>query len=302
MENTMSVYDEFSGVYTLLLTPFNEDRSIDYRAYEEYVSWQAAFRPQHLFANCGSSEMTALTFEERIKCAGLAVKNSGGVPVFATGNLRSTHEEEIEEIKSLEDTGVSGLVFVTKGMCDRPEEQFEYLSELATHTELPVILYEFPGMRPHLMKPEVYGRLAATGRFKGIKDTTSEITEIEKKIVLQGSSNVLQANIPFLYDAYELGARGVVATPTTCGADLFVKMWDEWVRGDKPAAKQTYYQIINLDNAIDSGFNASAKYICRLRGVNMNWYTRGDHKLSSARMASLKAYVEWAVSEGIFKS
>lgn len=294
-------YNEFAGVYSLILTPFNQDRSIDYRAYEEYVSWQAAFRPQHLFAVCGSSEMTALTKEERIKCAGLAVKNSDGVPVFVTANLEQDHESALDEMKKLEQQGVTGFVFTTNGMCDRPDEQYDYLTELASHTELPLVLYEFPGLRPHLMDAEVYGRLVRTGRFKGIKDTTSVLDKIKEKIAVQGDSNVLQANIPFLYDAYEAGARGVVATPTTCGADLFVKMWDEWVRGDKEAAKQTYYQIINLDNAIDSGFNASAKYLCRLRGVNMNWYTRNDTKLSPARMRSLEAYCDWAKAEGIFR-
>jgi 4-hydroxy-tetrahydrodipicolinate synthase len=185
-------------------------------------------------------------------------------------------------------------------MCDRPDEQYDYLVSLASHTDLPVILYEFPGMRPHLMDPGVYGRLAATGKFKGIKDTTSVLTEIEKKIAVQGDSNVLQANIPFLYDAYEKGARGVVATPTTCGADLFVKMWDAWVREDKAAAKAFYERIILLDNAIDSGFNASAKYICRLRGVNMEVYTRTGASLSPARYRSLEAYVDWAKSNGVF--
>ena len=67
---TMEKYNEFAGVYTLLLTPFNLDRSIDYRGYEEYVDWQSSFKPQHLFAVCGSSEMSALTPEERVKCAG----------------------------------------------------------------------------------------------------------------------------------------------------------------------------------------------------------------------------------------
>lgn len=297
----MANYDEFSGVYSLLLTPFNEDRSVDYKAYEEYVSWQAAFKPQHLFANCGSSEMTNLTPEERITLAGLAVKNSMGVPVYATANLQADHNDEIEEMKALEQQGVSGLVFVSKGMCDKPDEQYDYLMELATHTELPIVLYEFPGMQPHLMQASVYGKLAASGKFKGIKDTTCTSQLIGEKIAVAGSSNILQANIPLLYKAYEMGAKGVVATPTTCGADLFVKMWDEWVREDKEAAKQTYYQIINLDNAIDSGFNASAKYVCMCRGLHMNWYTRGTHNLSEARMASIKAYVDWATSEGILK-
>lgn len=292
-------FNEFAGVYTLLLTPFNEDLSIDYKTYEEYVSWQASFRPQHLFAVCGSSEMTRLSREERIKCASLAVRNSDGVPVFVTGNLEAEHEAEVEEIKALEQQGVAGLVFVTKGLCDRPQEQFEYLSSLAQCTELPVILYEFPGMRPHLMDASVYGKLVETGRFHGIKDTTCLLDRIEEKIAVQGESNVLQANIPFLFDSWKAGARGVVATPTTCGADLFVKMWSEWVSGDESAAEKTYWQIINLDNAIDSGFNMSAKYLCRLRGIGFNPINREGATISPARMRSLKAYYDWAHYNGI---
>ena len=292
-------YNEFAGVYTLLLTPFNEDLSIDYKTYEEYVSWQASFRPQHLFAVCGSSEMTRLSREERIKCASLAVKNSDGVPVFATGNLETEHDAEVEEIKALEQQGVAGLVFVTKGLCDRPQEQFEYLSSLAQCTGLPVILYEFPGLRPHLMDASVYGKLVETGRFHGIKDTTCLLDKIKEKIAVQGESNVLQANIPFLFDSWKAGARGVVATPTTCGADLFVKMWSEWVSGDESAAEKTYWQIINLDNAIDSGFNMSAKYLCRLRGIGFNPINREGATISPARMRSLKAYYDWAHYNGI---
>lgn len=294
-------FNQFAGVYTLLLTPFNADKSVDYKAYEEYVSWQASFKPQHLFSVCGSSEMTKLTREERLNCVKLAVKNSQGIPVFATGNLEEKFEDEVNEIKSFEQAGVSGLVFVTKGMGEEPERQFEYLSKLANTTELPIILYEFPGFRPHIMAPEVYEKLVETGRFMGIKDTTCSLEQINEKIAVQGDSNVLQANIPYLYDSYEMGARGVVATPTTCGADLFVKMWDEWVRGDKNSALKTYYQIILLDCAIDSGWNASAKYLCKLRGVNMKWHTRGDAVLSPARMRSLKAYYDWAKAENILK-
>lgn len=295
----MSQYNEFSGVYSLLLTPFNWDRTLDYKTYEEYVEWQASFKPQHLFAVCGSSEMMELTQEERVKCAGLAVKNSNGVPVFATGNLESDFNAQIEEMKKLEQQGVSGLVFVTRGMCDKPDELYDYITSLASHTELPVVLYEFPGMHPHCMDSITYGKLAATGKIKGIKDTTCKMPEIEAKIAVQGDSNVLQANIPFLYDSYLKGARGVVATPTSCGADLFVKMWDEFSNGDLEAARKTHQNIIALDNCIDSGFCASAKYLVGLRGINMKWYTRGKHNLSPARIRSIEVWYDWAKENGI---
>ncbi len=297
----MAQYNEFAGVYTLLLTPFNLDRSVDYRAYEEYVDWQASFKPQHLFAVCGSSEMRELSPEERVKCAGLAVKNSNGIPVFATANLQEGFDDQIEEMKQLEAQGVSGLVFVTKGMCDKHTEIYDYLTSLASHTELPIVLYEFPGMRPCHMDARTYGKLVETGRFKGIKDTTCTMPLIESKIAVQGDSNVLQANIPLLYDSWVKGARGVIATPTSCGAGLFVKMWDEFVKGDLEAARRTHQHIILLDNAIDSGFNASAKYLARLQGVNMNWYTRGSHNLDDARMRSIEVFHDWAKSEGIMK-
>lgn len=297
----MSNFNEYSGVYSLLLTPFNWDRSIDYKAYEEYVAWQAAFKPQHLFAVCGSSEMTTLTQDERVTCAGLAVKNSNGVPVYVTGNLEENFNDQIEEIKRLEQQGISGLVFVTKGLCDKPAELHDYLLDLASRTELPVILYEFPGLQPHLMDPETYGKLAATGKIHGIKDTTCKMPTIEAKIAVQGDSNVLQANIPFLYDSYVKGARGVIATPTTCGTGLFVKMWDEFTKGDLEAARKTHQQIILLDNAIDSGFMASAKYLVNLQGVKMNWFTRCGHNLGEARLRSIEVFHDWAKAEGIMK-
>lgn len=296
----MSVnYNEFAGVYSLLLTPFNEDRSIDFKTYEQYVEWQAAFKPQHLFPVCGSSEMRELKLDERLAIAGTTVKHSCGVPVFATANLEPSWEAQVNEVKAMEQTGVDGLVFVTKGYGADPERMYTYLCELASHTELPIVLYEFPGFSNHIMDGETYGRLVKTGRFKGIKDTTCTMHRIKEKIAVQGDSNVLQANIPLLYEAYLAGARGVIATPTTCGTQLFVKMWDEFSQGRLEDAKKTFEHIILLDNAIDSGFCASAKYLVSLQGVPMNWYTRGNHNLSEARMHSLKVWYDWAKSEGI---
>lgn len=186
---------------------------------------------------------------------------------FATANLAESFDDQIEEMKRMEAQGVSGHVFVTKGMCDRHGELYDYLTSLAAHTELPIVLYEYPGLQPCHMDAKTYGELIKTGKFKGIKDTTCTMPLIESKIAVQGDSNVLQANIPLLYDSWLKGARGVVATPTSCGAGLFVKMWDEFVKGDLEAARRTHQHIILLDNAIDANFNASANTLLSSRAL-----------------------------------
>lgn len=287
------------GVYSLLLTPFNSDRSVDYEAYEKYVEWQSRQGAQHLFAVCGSSEMKELLLPERIKLAKLAVERSNGVPVMATANLEPSWLAQIEEIKMMEQTGVKALVFVTKGYGNDQERMFAYLSELSTYTTLPIILYEFPGTSPHIMSGEVYGRLVETGRFFGIKDTTCKMDMIKEKIAVQGDSAVLQANIPYLMESYEAGARGVVATPTSCGAYLFAKMYDEFVAGDKAAANLTHQQICLLDNAIGEGFCASAKYLVSLCGIEMNWFTRGSHNLNAQRLKAIRVFFDWAKDTGM---
>ena len=296
---TAQEYKKYAGVYALMLTPYHDDLSIDYETYKAYTEFQVATGVGHLFAVCGTSEMAEMTLDEREKLAALTVQYASGTPVVATANLEPSWFAQVEEVKRMSQTGVDGLIFVTKGMHDDPERQYTYLNELAQYTELPLFLYEFPGCQPHKMEADVYKRLIDTGRFVGIKDTTSNMQDIGEKIAVQGDSNVLQANIPLLFEAWKAGARGVMATPTSCGAQLFQKMWDEFTAGDLAAAEHTF-QIINLlDCAIDSGFNRSAKYLVQLQGVcGMKPISRGGRPLSEPRYASLKAYHDWAKSNG----
>ncbi len=290
------------GIYSLMLTPFFEDRSIDYNTYEKYADWQVEQGVDHLFAVCGSSEMKELTLEERLKLATLTVKHKGNTTVVATANIEPTKEGNFEEIKKMEQTGVDGLVLTTKGMGDDDEKLIDYIRELASSTTLPVFLYEFPGFQPHLMSGKAYGELTKDGLIWGIKDTTCSLEMIKDKIANKGDSTIIQANMPYLFDSYVAGARGVMATPTSCGGAFFQRFHEAFISGDMALAEQRYNEIILLDNAIDSGFCASAKELIRLQGIDtFNWYTRGSHDLSPARLRSIKSFHDWCVANGLMK-
>ena len=290
------------GIYSLMLTPYFEDRTIDYVTYEKYTEWQVSQGVDHLFAVCGSSEMTKLTLEERLKLATLTAKHKGNTTIVATANIEETLEGNIEEIKKMEQTGVDGLVLTTKGLGDDDDKIVDYITKLLDVASLPVFLYEFPGFRPHLMSGKAYGELAKTGKIWGIKDTTSTFEGIKDKIDNKYESTIIQANMPFLWDSYVAGARGVMATPTACGGAFFQRFHEAFVSGDMKLAEQRYNEIILLDNAIDSGFNASAKELIRLQGVDtFNWYNRTDTTLSSARLRSLKSFHDWCVANGLMK-
>ncbi len=290
------------GIYSLMLTPYKEDLSIDYDTYEEYADWQVSQGVEHLFAVCGSSEMRELSLDERLKLAELTVKHKGNTTVVATANIEPTKEGNLEEIKKMEQTGVDGIVLTTKGYGDDDDKLVEYIKDLANTTTLPVFLYEFPGFQPHLISGKAYGELTKDGLIWGIKDTTSTFEGIKDKIDNKNDSTIIQANMPFLFDSYVAGARGVMATPTSCGGAFFQRFHEAFVSGDMALAEQRYNEIILLDNAIDSGFMASAKELIRLQGVkNFAWRTRCGHNLSSARLRSIKSFYDWCVANGLMK-
>ena len=294
--------DNKDGIYSLMLTPYKEDLSIDYDTYEEYADWQVSQGVEHLFAVCGSSEMRELSLEERLKLAELTVKHKGNTTVVATANIEATKEENLDEIKKMEQTGVDGIVLTTKGLGNDDDKLVEYITKLAESATIPVFLYEFPGFQPHRMSGKAYGELTKDGLIWGIKDTTSTFEGIKAKIDNKNDSTIIQANMPFLFDAYVAGARGVMATPTSCGGAFFQRFHEAFVAGDMELAKQRYNEIILLDNAIDSGFCASAKELIRLQGIDtFNWYTRGTHDLSSARLRSIKSFHDWCVANGLMK-
>lgn len=77
-------------------------------------------------------------------------------------------------------------------------------------------------------------------------------------------------------------------------------MWDEFCAGEMDKAEITLQYINHLDNAIDSGFNVSAKYLVQLQGVEgMKPINRGKRTLSEPRMQSLRTYYEWAKANNL---
>lgn len=294
--------ENYTGIFSLMLTPYNDDLTVNYKAYEEYTEWQVAQGVEHLFAVCGSSEMASLTLEERLKLAELTAKNKADTTVVATANMEPSWFAQVEEVKRMSETGVDGIVFTTKGFGKDPDRLVSYIGELKQYTSLPVFMYEFPGCQPHLISGDCYNRLVNECGIIGIKDTTSTYEGIKDKIEKKENSCIIQANMPFLFDAYKMGARGVMATPTACGGAFFQRFHEAFLSGDMELAEKRYNEIILLDNAIDNGFNCSAKYLVNLQGVkSMKAINRGGQQLSPGRYRSLEAFHAWCVANGLMK-
>lgn len=282
------------GVVALLVTPFDENEAVAWETYRAYVDWQVGRGPRGLFAVCGSGEMGALTLDERLRLARIAVRRAGDVPVVATANLESGVEKNLDEVRAMEDTGVSGIVLVgpwRKG--DEPSSTVRYYARLADAVACDVYLYEWPSARPRFIEPEEFAYLASRHGVRGIKDTTCTEEGIAAKVRAAPDAVVFQANTPLLPEAIRAGARGIMATTTTVAADLASRYWDAAIAdpgGD--AAADLHHQLVFLDLLLRRGHPAVAKYLINLRGCPMPTRCRPSLELPEETLAAARAWLD----------
>lgn len=297
-QSRLNAQKQLEGVFALLLTPFLEDGAIDWDVYDRYVDWQLGQQSAGLFAVCGSSEMGLLTLEERLKLAERAVQRAQAshTPVIATANVAplnhlSEHEEELLRMAA---TGVSAIVLIPPSELGKDQELlYQYFSRLTSVSPVPVLLYECPMYRPHLIEASIYGRLVKEEGVIGIKDTTCTLEGIQGKINAGGI--VYQANTPFMLDSIRNGARGIMAITSTAAVSWVQKMWDAGRRDnpdDQRVAEAIHAQLVALDALLGKAYTATAKHLVALQGIPMNTYTRSDRELSPAVAKSLEIWLQ----------
>ncbi|WP_164821511.1 dihydrodipicolinate synthase family protein [Paenibacillus koleovorans] len=287
--------DALQGVYALLLTPFEQSGEVDWNGYERHVEWQLSKKPNGLFAVCGTSEMNYLSLEERIQLARAAVQRAGATPVAATVNLNDDLATHLEEMKRMEETGIAAAVLVPPdGMGQDQSRLLEYYAEMASASSIPVLLYEWPMRRNHLLDAETYRELALKHGIRGVKDTTCTREGIEAKIKAAPESVVYQANMAYMLEAIELGAKGIMAIVSAAAADLVIEMWHS-AGTDDNRARELHVKLVFLNALLSGTHPMSAKYLAALRGSTMELHCRSlKTPLRAEHKKALDVFQQWA--------
>lgn len=292
--------DKFKGVYSLMLTPFDTEGAVDWAVYERYVDWQLGQGPAGLFAVCGTSEMKWLTLEERLELAGRAVRLAGQTPVVATANLSTGLGAQLEEVQRMADQGVAGIVLVPPDGLGQDQRRLqEHLATLTAAAPCPVFIYEWPQVAPYAIDASVYGELVRQAGVCGIKDTTCTMEGIRGKLEAAPTSIVYQANTPYMLDALQAGASGIMAITSAAAAKLVVRLWEEAGSvGSAARAQEIHAQLVWLDALLRSAYPLTAKVLASLRGMPIGITSRWPVTLASEVAKGVEVWHETAQRHG----
>lgn len=251
------------GVWPVMLTPFNRDRSIDWGGVDALTEWYLGAGVAGLFAVSQSSEMYALDDRERLRLAERVVKTANGrVPVIASGTFGGDIAGQAAFVRRVAETGVQAVVAITSVLAAEGEGDDAWCASagrlLDLTGEVPLGLYECPLPYKRTLSPAVLAWAAATGRFVFHKDTCLEIGRIRAKIAATAGTPLrfFNAEMSSLSDSLAAGGHGFSGIAANLYPELLVWLCANW---SAPAARRLQLLLSVAEMTAEHKYPASAK-------------------------------------------
>jgi len=295
-------------VWTTMVTPFKNDLTIDYAAFEKLVEWYIEKGVTGLFAVCQSSEMHQLSLRERVDLSSAVMKfASGRIPVVSSGHISTSSEDQIEEIKAIADTGVDAVILVTNLLARKSEsdsiwkERMEtLLSGISKDTKLG--LYECPYPYKRLLSKELLEWIISTNRFVYIKDTCCDLNLIKERAKMAEGSNLklYNANATTLLGSLQAGYAGYCGIMTNFHPELYVRLCESWFENTEKV--KDLQNMIGLASVIEyQYYPVNAKYLLQLEGLGFTLKSRkqDDRKFTKSMRMEVEQMRELSSGYGI---
>lgn len=166
---------QFDGIYTPLVTPYNEDLSIKKNVLQDVVDFLVEAGVQGLIVAGTTGEYYAQSMEERLELMRDVKEHiAGRVPlIVGTGAIRT--EDSVIYAEAAREIGADAILVAT------PPYAYPTDREIALHclavdraANLPVMLYNYPGRMSVNMGEECLDRLGRSPNFCAIKESSGD--------------------------------------------------------------------------------------------------------------------------------
>lgn len=263
--------EQFRGVFTIPVTPFNEDGTMDEAGLRRCVEFCVAAGAHGLVAPVNASEFSALTDDERRRVAAIVVETAARrVPVvIGVSGLSGQHAATFA--RHARESGADAVIamppYVRKAA---PDEIVDYFRAVAGAAELPVFIQNYSAPIGTPLSAAFMLRLVREiDGIEYVKEETLPAGHVMSALLaeaeprLRGVMGGMAGR--FLLDEF---ARGACGTMPACEVtDVHVALWNALEAGELAQARSIYNRLIPLLN-IEWLYGAAVyKEVLRRRGV-----------------------------------
>lgn len=267
----------FTGAAPALITPFNEDGSVNFNEFQRLIEDQINGGSDALVVCATTGESVALDYDTRSKLIEVAVKTvNGRVPVIVGSGTNDT-ERATKISQSAEKLGADGLLMVTpyynKTSQDGLVAHYKYIAD---RVDTPIILYNVPSRTGVNIKPETYARLAEHKNIVAVKEANGDISSvISTKYYCGDALDIYSGNDDQILPILSVGGIGVISVVSNVSPKIPHDICKLYFEGKTKEAADLQVSISRLVAALFNEVNP----IPVKAAMNMIGYKAGNVKL-----------------------
>ena len=243
------MYNKFKGLGVALVTPFNSNGEVDYRALRRILDYQLANGVDFLCVLGTTAETPCLTKKEKENIKALVIeKVNGSIPILLGCGGNNT-AAVIEEIKTGDFTGIDGILSVCP-YYNKPSQEgiYQHFKAIANSTNMPVVLYNVPGRTGILMKAETTCRLAHDcDNIVAIKEASGSLELVDEIIKHKPQDfDIISGDDALTYPMVASGAVGVISVIGNALPKEFSRMIRLEFNNEYAAARRIHHKFTDL--------------------------------------------------------
>ncbi len=235
------------GTGVALVTPFNNDQSVDFSALEQLVNHVIEGGVNYVVALGTTAETPTLTEQEKKDILRFVIeKTAGRVPVVCGAGGNNT-AEVIHQLNTWDMSGVAAILSVAP-YYNKPSQEgiYQHFKAIAQATKLPIILYNVPGRTSSNILPETALKLAREfSHIVAIKEASGNLAQCMDLVLGKPEGfAVLSGDDDLVLPQIAAGMEGVISVAANCYTKDFTGMVNAALENNYDLARSLHYKLL----------------------------------------------------------
>ena len=241
------------GSIPALITPMQDNGSVDYAALRKLIDWHVAEGTDALVIVGTSGESPTVNVEEHREILRVSVEQAAKrIPIIAGCGANST-SEAIALAKYAESIGADAQLQVVP-YYNKPTQEglFQHFKAIAEATpKLPVVLYNVPGRTVADLQHDTVVRLSKVPGIIGIKEATGNLERAQWLIRdLPKSFAVFSGDDPTAVAMILMGGAGNISVTANIAPRKMHELCVAAARGDIATAMKLQFELMPVHKAL----------------------------------------------------
>jgi 4-hydroxy-tetrahydrodipicolinate synthase len=243
---------DISGVGVALVTPFDAQGKIDYKALGRVVSHVTEGGADYLVVLGTTGETPTLKPAEKKAIVEFVKEhNAGRLPVVVGCGGYDT-DEVLAAMDSIGTQGVSALLSVAP-YYNKPSQEglYRHFRKIADHAPVPVIVYNIPGRTGVNISSQTILRIARDGNVMGVKEACGAMSQMMELLVARPEGfKVISGDDAMALPLAAVGGDGVISVAANAYPRQVCDMMGAAAKGDYELAGRLCRQLYPVFEAM----------------------------------------------------